>query len=82
MSDLSGWLSVKQIAEYLGVAMITVYRWIEVGKIPCHRVGHQWRFRAAEIDQWVLSGNASDLEKKSAKAKKRNRISQVKEASI
>lgn len=79
MSGLSGWLSVRQIAEYLGVSMITVYRWIEARRIPCHRVGHQWRFSTIEIDQWVLSGNASDLEKKMSKTKKRNKISEIKE---
>lgn len=79
VSGLSGWLSVRQIAEYLGISMITVYRWIEAGKIPCHRVGHQWRFSTTEIDQWVLSGNASDLEKKMSKTNKRNKISEIKE---
>ena len=47
-------------AEYLDVSSVTIYRWLEKGRIPAHRVGKQWRFKLSEIDEWVRSGNAAE----------------------
>ena len=33
------WLSVDEIAEYLGIKRDTVYKWIERKKMPAHKVG-------------------------------------------
>lgn len=54
------WLTVEQVAAHLNIASITVYRWIEAEKIPCHKVGRQWRFKASEVDAWVIKGEAAD----------------------
>lgn len=54
------WMSVGEIAEYLGVASITIYRWLEKGQIPAHRIGKQWRFNQTAVDAWVESGNAAE----------------------
>ena len=54
------WISVEGVAEYLDVSTVTIYRWLEKGKIPAHRVGKQWRFKSSEIDAWVISGNAAE----------------------
>ncbi len=45
------WLSVIEIAHYLGISKETVYRWIESQKIPAHRIGKQWKFKVSEIDR-------------------------------
>ena len=52
-------LSVTEVALHLNVASITIYRWIVQKKIPCHRVGKQWRFIQSEIDVWVQSGKSA-----------------------
>lgn len=54
------WLSVDEIAEYLGVSKDTVYTWISNKGLPAHRVGRFWKFKRAEVDEWVHSGNSSD----------------------
>lgn len=54
------WLSVEQIAVHLNLSKETIYRWLEVGKIPAHRIGKQWRFQVSEVDEWVRRGNAAD----------------------
>lgn len=54
------WLSVAEIAEYLGVTRDSVYRWIDSRNMPSHRVGRRWKFRKEEIDEWVRSGGADD----------------------
>ncbi len=45
--------SVKEVARYLGLAEITVYRLTEQGKIPAKKVGAQWRYMRDEIDNWL-----------------------------
>jgi excisionase family DNA binding protein len=52
------WLSLAEIAAYLGVSKDSVYRWLEQRRMPAHKVGRQWKFKAAEVDAWVRSGQA------------------------
>jgi len=62
MSSLTNdrWLSVDEIAMYLGIKRDTVYKWIERKQMPAHKVGSLWKFRKDEVDEWVRSGNAAD----------------------
>jgi len=60
MNGVEAWLGVEDIAIHLGVSKETIYRWIESGKIPSHRIGKLWKFKASEVDQWVFSGGATD----------------------
>lgn len=60
MSDR--WLSVEEIAEYLGVSKDTVYAWINKRNMPAHRIGRFWKFKTDEVDEWVRSGGASESE--------------------
>ena len=52
------WLSLAEIAAYLGVSKDSVYRWLELRAMPAHKVGRQWKFKVAEVDAWVRSGKA------------------------
>jgi len=54
------WLSVEEIAVYLGVKRDTIYKWIERKNMPAHKVGSLWKFRKDEIDDWVRSGEAKN----------------------
>lgn len=54
------WMSVEEIAEYLGVSKDTVYGWIAKRGMPAHKVGRLWKFKSDEIDAWVRAGKASD----------------------
>jgi excisionase family DNA binding protein len=54
------WLSVEEIASYLGIKRDTVYKWIERKAMPAHKVGSLWKFQKDEIDEWVRSGNAGN----------------------
>lgn len=57
------WLSVDELAGYLGIKRDTVYKWIDRRGMPAHKVGRLWKFRREEIDQWVRSGAARGLDK-------------------
>ena len=50
------WLSVEEIAAYLGVNRDTVYKWIERKQMPAHKMGRLWKFKRAEVDDWVRLG--------------------------
>ena len=63
------WLSVEEIAQYLGVSTDTVYLWLNKKGMPGHRPGKLWRFKTAEVDEWVKSST----EKKTIKPTKQNR---------
>ena len=52
------WLSVDEIADYLGVAKQSIYRWIDYKYLPAHRVGKLWKFKRSEVDAWVKCGRA------------------------
>jgi len=64
MNQPERWMSVTEIAEHLGVSKETVYRWLEKEKIPAHRVGKLWKFKASEIDDWVTNDRANEFNKK------------------
>lgn len=53
------WVSVDEVADHLGVAKDSVYRWIEQKALPAHRLGRLWKFKLSEIDQWVRAGTAA-----------------------
>ncbi|MFC1584557.1 helix-turn-helix transcriptional regulator [Fibrobacterota bacterium] len=51
------YLSVIEIAEYLGVKRDTIYKWVEKKNMPAHRVGGRLlKFTTKEVDKWVKSG--------------------------
>jgi excisionase family DNA binding protein len=54
------WLSVEEIAVYLGVSKDTVYTWREKKGLPAHRVGRFWKFKTDEVDKWIRSGSAAE----------------------
>ena len=54
------WLSVDEIATYLGIKRDTVYVWIERRNLPAHKVGRLWKFKKDEVDEWVRSDGANE----------------------
>jgi len=46
-------MNVEEAAQYLRVARKTIYRLLRQGKIPATKVGQQWRFDKAAIDEWL-----------------------------
>lgn len=46
-------MTIEEVAEYLRIGKITLYRMAQQGKIPASKIAHQWRFRKEEIDEWV-----------------------------
>lgn len=53
------WHSVEEIAAHLGIKRDTVYKWVARHHLPAHKVGRLWKFRKAEVDDWVKSGRGA-----------------------
>lgn len=60
------WLSVDEIVEYMGVTRDTIYKWISEKNMPAHRIGRPWKFKKAEVDEWVRNGGAIETDNKGA----------------
>lgn len=46
-------LTAIEVADYLRIHVMTVYRMVQRGDIPAIRVGNRWRFRRDHIDRWL-----------------------------
>lgn len=50
------WLNLEEAAMHLNVSKDTLRGWIrerEANGFPAYRAGKLWRFKAAELDEWV-----------------------------
>lgn len=54
------WVTASEVAQHLGVAKDTVYRWRERKGLPAHKIGRLWKFQLSEVDGWVRAGGADD----------------------
>jgi excisionase family DNA binding protein len=46
-------MDVEEVAEYLGLAKATIYKWVERRDIPYTKVGTLLRFPKWVIDEWL-----------------------------
>lgn len=55
-------MNVEEVAAYLRVAPVTIYRLAQRGEIPSAKVGRSWRFQREAIDQWLAEQAATAAE--------------------
>ena len=58
-------MTVCEVATYLSMHKITIYKLIKAGIIPAFKIGGQWRFKKSTIDNWIARGmnkNRSEAE--------------------
>jgi excisionase family DNA binding protein len=53
-------LTSKELARYLKLTEVTVYRYVKEGKIPARRIGSRWRFDKDQIDELLRREEESD----------------------
>lgn len=54
-------MTLKEVAKYLKMTEVTIYRYVNEGKIPGVKIGSRWRFVKEKIDDFLT--NEEDLEK-------------------
>jgi len=53
-------LTTKELAKYLKLTEVTIYKYAKEGKIPALRVGSSWRFDKDKIDEMLRREEESD----------------------
>ena len=48
-------MTTQEIAKYLGVHEMTVYRWLKKGVLPGFKIGGRWRSKKDVLDQYLMS---------------------------
>ncbi|MBU1894718.1 MAG: helix-turn-helix domain-containing protein [Candidatus Omnitrophota bacterium] len=46
-------MTVPEVATYLKMKTVTIYKHAQGGKIPAFKVGSKWRFKKETIDKWI-----------------------------
>ncbi len=59
-------MTLKEVAKYLGVHTMTVYRLLKEKKLPGFKVGGQWRTKKEVLDNYLLK----DIDKSGPSKKK------------
>jgi excisionase family DNA binding protein len=49
-------MTPKEVAKYLKMSVLTVYKHAKQGTIPGFRVGNSWRFDKDKIDEVLVRG--------------------------
>ncbi len=49
-------LTTKELAEYLKLTEVTIYKYATMGKIPGFKIGSRWRFDKEQIDELLKNG--------------------------
>ncbi len=57
-------VTLAQVAQYLNVDRLTVYRLLGQQQLTAFKVGNQWRFKRKMIEAWLAKN--SNLQKKRA----------------
>lgn len=57
-------MTLSEVANYLRVTQKTIHRLLDKNAIPAMKVGHQWRFDKAKIDNWLYENSVGIRAKK------------------
>ena len=47
--------TIEEVAEMLKVVYLTVYRWIQDGKLKAYKSGKQYRINKSDLDRFITS---------------------------
>lgn len=56
------WLSVDEVAAELRISRMTIYRLVNKGLLPAHRVGRSIRVRERDMDAYLRSTDTTGWE--------------------
>ncbi|MBN1872060.1 MAG: helix-turn-helix domain-containing protein [Candidatus Omnitrophica bacterium] len=45
--------TVQELAQYLKIKPITIYKHASKGRLPGFKIGASWRFKKSSIDRWI-----------------------------
>jgi excisionase family DNA binding protein len=54
-------LTTKELADYLKVNEMTIYKLLQASEIPGIKIGRKWRFRESTINSWLKEKEAESI---------------------
>ena len=64
MKDDENVLTVRDLASYLRMKPLTIYKHVSEGKLPGFKVGSHWRFKKQTIERWIEDQEKSNSNQK------------------
>lgn len=52
-------ISIEEVAQYLGVKACTIRTWIKTKNMPAHKIGKLWKFKLSEVNEWIVTGKSA-----------------------
>lgn len=52
-----GYISVKQVADHLGIKRNTVLSLIKKNGLPAVKIGKLWKIKPSELEDWIKKTN-------------------------
>ena len=46
-------MTLREVAKYLGLHAMTVYKLTREGRVPAAKIGGQWGFKRDVLDHWL-----------------------------
>lgn len=46
-------MTLREVARYLGLHVMTVYKLTREGRVPAAKIGGQWRFKRDVLEEWL-----------------------------
>ena len=46
-------MTLREVAGYLGLHVMTVYKLTREGRVPAAKIGGQWRFKRDVLEEWL-----------------------------
>ena len=56
------WMKVNQVAQYLQLSTMMIYKLAQTGQLPASKIGRVWRFDRQAVDDWVRSNRLKESE--------------------
>src|SRR5215216_3950816 len=53
-------LDTEEVAAYLGVGQVTIWRWCREGSLPCLKIGKEWRIRREALERFLQRSERSE----------------------
>ena len=59
VKDKPNLLTLDELASYLRMQKVTIYKHAQEGKVPGFKIGSKWRFKKSTIDKWIAKKEKS-----------------------
>jgi excisionase family DNA binding protein len=77
-------MTTEEVADYLRTSVESIKRMARRGALPASKVGRNWRFRKADLDDWLATGGSEseDLVTEGLAAVTRERMATAREEDL